>query len=95
LGGKITTVPLKLVYLIVGQGGISYNFLFAATNTYREQFAMCIICLEFQRSRDLKDARQMLAAARREPTDISREHLDEVEQKLKDAEAATKSGSNP
>jgi len=24
--------PLKLVYLIVGDNGISYNFLFAATN---------------------------------------------------------------
>ncbi len=56
---------------------------------------MCIICLEFQRSKDLRDARQMLAAARREPSDISREHLDEVERKLKEAEAAPQKGGKP
>lgn len=43
---------------------------------------MCIICLEFQRSRDLLDARKMLAGARREPTSIPPTHLDEVEQEL-------------
>ncbi|MEN9836040.1 MAG: hypothetical protein RL011_2233 [Pseudomonadota bacterium] len=56
---------------------------------------MCIICLEFQRSKDLKDARQMLAAARREPTDISRDHLDAVEKQLNEAEVTSKSGGNP
>jgi hypothetical protein len=43
---------------------------------------MCVICLEFQRSKDLADARQMLAAARREPNTIPSSHLDEVEQQL-------------
>jgi hypothetical protein len=47
---------------------------------------MCIICLEFQRSKNLADARQMLAAARREPNSISSKHLDEVERQLEDAE---------
>jgi hypothetical protein len=46
---------------------------------------MCIICIEFQRSRDLADARRMLAAARREPTAIGSTHLDEVEAELKAA----------
>ena len=43
---------------------------------------MCIICLEFQRHRDLDDARRMVAAARREPGSIERGHLDEVEAEL-------------
>ena len=46
---------------------------------------MCIICVEWQRSKDLTDAQRMLAAARREPTAIDREHLDEVERTLQDA----------
>lgn len=46
---------------------------------------MCIICLEFQRNKDLADARQMLAAARREPTSIDPEHLEEVEKTLDEA----------
>ena len=47
---------------------------------------MCIICLEFQRTKNLFDAREMLASARREPNSISDEHLKEVEEAL-DAEA--------
>ena len=49
---------------------------------------MCIICLEFQRSRDLFDAQQMLAAARREPSSIDPRHLEEVERQLKAAAEA-------
>lgn len=40
---------------------------------------MCIICLEFQKYRDIADARQMLMKARREPNSIEQSHLDEVE----------------
>jgi hypothetical protein len=53
---------------------------------------MCIICLEFQRTKDLADARRMLAAARREPSAIDQTHLDEVEETLEQAEAR---GGNP
>jgi hypothetical protein len=52
---------------------------------------MCIICLEYQRSKDLADARRMLAAARREPTSIDAAHLDEVESRLA-AEGASQRG---
>ncbi len=48
---------------------------------------MCIICLEFQRTKDLADARRMLQSARREPRAIPSEHLDEVERDLSRAEA--------
>ena len=51
---------------------------------------MCIICIEFQRSRDLADARRMLDAARREPVAIGRDHLDEVERTLTKAQTETK-----
>lgn len=53
---------------------------------------MCIICIEFQRSRDLADARAMLAAARREPTAIDPEHLSEVEKDLAEAQARQERG---
>ena len=43
---------------------------------------MCVICLEYQRSKDLSDAKRMLAAARREPTSIPSDHLDQVERDL-------------
>ncbi len=43
---------------------------------------MCIICLEFNRSRDFGDAKMMIEAARREASDISEEHLRSVEFKL-------------
>jgi len=49
---------------------------------------MCIICLEFQRNKDLLDARRMVASARREPTAIPETHLDEVERELNRAEDA-------
>ncbi|MBC7659930.1 MAG: hypothetical protein H7249_09500 [Chitinophagaceae bacterium] len=48
---------------------------------------MCIICLEFNKSRDFGDARGMIEAARREVTVITEEHLRRLEfklQKLKD-----------
>lgn len=48
---------------------------------------MCIICLQFQRTKDLADARRMLAAARREPMSIDSRHLDEVERDLGKADA--------
>lgn len=47
---------------------------------------MCIICLEFQRTKDLGDARRMLEAARREPKAIDPDHLTEVERELRRAE---------
>lgn len=43
---------------------------------------MCIICLEFNRSRDFGDARMMIEAARREASSISEAHLRAVESKL-------------
>lgn len=45
---------------------------------------MCIICLEFQNSRDIADARRMLESARREidVIKITEEHLKQVEQVL-------------
>lgn len=49
---------------------------------------MCIICLEYQRTKDLTDARRMIAAARREPSSVDPDHLNEVERRLNDAEAA-------
>lgn len=48
---------------------------------------MCIICIEFQKSGDLIDARRMLQAARNEPKAIDAKHLDEVERKLEKAES--------
>jgi hypothetical protein len=48
---------------------------------------MCIICLEFQRTKDLADARLMLANARREPGAIDRKHLDQVEKELDEVAA--------
>ena len=47
---------------------------------------MCIICLEFQKTKDLVDARRMIQAARREPTSVDPGHLDEVERRLREAE---------
>ena len=43
---------------------------------------MCIICLEFNKHRDLVDAHRMVEAARREADSISPEHLREVEKEL-------------
>ncbi len=44
---------------------------------------MCIICLEFNKSRDFGDARLMIEAARREVSVISEDHLRMVEKNLK------------
>ena len=56
---------------------------------------MCIICLEFQRTKDLTDARRMLAAARREPSDIPATHLDEVERQLTQNNQAGQNSGGP
>lgn len=42
---------------------------------------MCIICLEYQKTKDLVDARRMLEAAKREAKviDIDERHLREIE----------------
>jgi hypothetical protein len=53
---------------------------------------MCIICIEFQRTKDLDDARAMLANARREPRSVDPEHLDAVERDL-DAAARRRDAS--
>ncbi|MFY7927899.1 MAG: hypothetical protein ACOVS5_03430 [Oligoflexus sp.] len=42
---------------------------------------MCIICLEFNRTRDLEDARRMVEAARRE-ADVVPEELKKVAKEL-------------
>ncbi len=50
---------------------------------------MCIICLEFNRTRDFIDAKKMIEAARREVTAVPEEHLRSIEfalQKMKDDE---------
>lgn len=47
---------------------------------------MCIICLEFQKYRDIADARLMLLRARVEPNDIDKAHLDEIEVALDEVE---------
>lgn len=47
---------------------------------------MCIICLEFQRTKNIFDAREMLASARREPNSIDDAHLKEIEEALAKAE---------
>lgn len=44
---------------------------------------MCIICLEFNKKKDLDDARIMIEAARREVSSIPEEHLKRVEEELK------------
>lgn len=55
---------------------------------------MCIICIEFSKSRDLFDAKRMLAHARREPQAVATEHLDRLgkalDQELDDALAEIK-----
>ena len=48
---------------------------------------MCIICVEFQRTRDLADARRMLQSARREPKSVDPDHLRTVERELDAFEA--------
>ncbi len=44
---------------------------------------MCIICLEFNKSRDLIDAQLMIEAARREADTIPEKHLKKLEAELK------------
>ena len=57
---------------------------------------MCIICLEFQKSRDIADARLMLRNARREPKSVDQEHLDQVERDLDAAEEKSRTtGGGP
>jgi hypothetical protein len=45
---------------------------------------MCIICIEFNKYRDIRDAAMMIKAARRETTIIPEEHLVELERQLAD-----------
>lgn len=48
---------------------------------------MCLICLEFNKSRDFHDVRLMIEAARREANAVPEEHLRSIEyalQKMKD-----------
>jgi len=52
---------------------------------------MCVICLQFQRDRDIADARRMILAARREPNSIDEKHLAELEQELEKEESADES----
>ena len=62
----------------------------------RRRFTVCIICLEFQKSRDIADARLMLRNARREPKSVDQEHLDQVERDLDAAEEKSKTtGGGP
>ena len=49
---------------------------------------MCIICLEFNKTHDLRDAGKMIEAARRESDVISEAHLKKIEQELKRRKAA-------
>lgn len=44
---------------------------------------MCIICLEFNRTRDFGDAKKMIEAARREANAVPEEHLKTIEYTLK------------
>ena len=43
---------------------------------------MCIICIEFNRNKDLDDAWRMLEAAGREPSSIPQAHLDKVRESI-------------
>lgn len=50
---------------------------------------MCIICLEFNKSKDFGDAKKMIEAARREASVVPEEHLRSIEyelQKMQDDE---------
>lgn len=70
--------------------------LFQAPANSRRRFTVCIICLEFQKSRDIADARLMLRNARREPKSVDQEHLDQVERDLDAAEEKSKTtGGGP
>jgi hypothetical protein len=42
-----------------------------------------MICLEFNKHRDFQDTEQMIEAARRESNAVSKEHLKEIEEKIK------------
>ena len=54
-----------------------------------ERIPMCVICLEFNKSRDLIDARVMIEAARREVDTIPEDHLKMIERKLKEMDPHT------
>ncbi len=43
---------------------------------------MCIICLEFNKNRDIGDAQKMIEAARREANVIPENHLKRIEKEL-------------
>lgn len=44
---------------------------------------MCLICLEFNKYRDIRDAEMMIEAARREADIIPEEHLLKIELELR------------
>ena len=54
---------------------------------------MCLICIEFEKNSDIRDARRMIEAARREVDVIPEEHLREIEGRLKDRENSNGSGN--
>lgn len=45
---------------------------------------MCIICLEFNKHQDFRDAARMIEAARREQDSVSADHLAEIEKVLEE-----------
>lgn len=51
---------------------------------------MCIICVEFNKFNDFQDTEKMIEAARRESNYISKDHLEEVEKKIKQMQANNK-----
>ncbi len=52
---------------------------------------MCVICLQFQKDRDIADARRMIMAARREPNSIDEKHLVQIENEIEQAETEAES----
>lgn len=48
---------------------------------------MCIICIEFNKRQDIRDAARMVEAARREADSISPEHLNNIERELEKMQA--------
>ena len=43
---------------------------------------MCVICLQYQKDRDIWDALQMVDKARKEPGSVPKDHLDDIEEEL-------------
>lgn len=47
---------------------------------------MCIICLDFVKNQDIKTAKEMIAAAKREPGAVDPGHLSDIEKHVSDYE---------